>query len=79
MSNFDLLSPLPLQVFTGAVPFNNSSHVAAMFAILDGKRPSRPTVSALTNELWILIKRCWDQVPHLRPEVSWVLKVLRGS
>ena len=64
------------QTFTGTVPFDGSLSTVAMLAIMGGKRPSRPTHPALTNELWTLIQRCWDQDPHSRPEVSEVLKVL---
>ena len=46
---------------------------------MSGKRPSRPIHPALTEQLWTSIQRCWDQDPHLRPEVSDVLKVLGGS
>jgi hypothetical protein len=66
------------QVFTGAVPFHNSLHVAAMLAIMSGKRPPRPTHPALTDELWALMQRCWDQTPRLRPEILEVLNVLNG-
>jgi hypothetical protein len=48
-------------------------------AILDGERPARPTHPNLTDELWVLMKRCWNQDPHLRPEMSEVLETLRGS
>lgn len=68
-----------LQVFTGAVPFNESLPPAAMLAIVTGKRPPRPPHQTLTNDLWALMQRCWDQDPHLRPEVSVVSKFLRGS
>ena len=69
----NLASP---QVFTGAVPFNDSLPTVAMLAIMGGKRPSRPTHPALTDELWILIEHCWNQDPRSRPEVSEVLQVL---
>ena len=69
----NLVSP---QVFTGAVPFNNSLPTVAMLAIMGGKRPSRPTHPALTDKLWILIERCWNQDPRSRPEVSEVLQIL---
>ena len=68
----------PPQVFTGAVPFNNSLPAAAMLAIMGGRRPSQPTHPDFTDELWKLMRRCWDQEPHLRPDVSEVLKVLHG-
>ena len=69
----------PSQVFTGAVPFNDSPSPAAMFAIMGGRRPPRPTHPALTEQLWTLMQCCWYQNPHSRPEVSKVLKVLGGS
>ena len=64
------------QVFTGAVPFNNNLPAAAVLAIMSGTRPSRPIHSDFTDELWTLMQRCWNQDPHLRPEVTEVLKVL---
>jgi hypothetical protein len=64
------------QVFTGAVPFSSSLSPAAMLAIMDGRRPPRPTHPVLTDQLWALVQHCWDQDPHSRPEVSEVLKVL---
>ena len=36
-------------------------------------RPVHPT---FTDNLWMLMQRCWDQDPHLRPEVSEILQVL---
>jgi len=47
-----------------------------MLAIMGGKRPPRPTHPALTDRLWTLVQRCWDQDSRLRPEVSEVLKDL---
>jgi len=67
------------QVFTGAVPFHPSLPAAAMLAIMTGKRPPRPKHQALTNGLWTLMQRCWDQDHHLRPEVSEVLQALSGK
>ena len=69
----------PPQVFTGAVPFDDSSTEVALFAIMSGKRPCRPGHSSFTNELWTLTQHCWDQDPRLRPEASKVSKVLGDS
>ena len=66
------------QVFTGAVPFGNSLPAVALVAIMDGRRPSRPTHSNFTEGLWELVQRCWHQNHHLRPGVSEVLEVVRG-
>ena len=69
----------PPQAFTGAIPFDNIPPAPAMFAIMSGGRPPRPTHPALTEQLWILMQCCWHQDPHLRPETSKVLTVLNGS
>jgi len=40
-----------------------------MLAITGGKRPSRPAHPGLTDGLWALTRRCWDQETHRRPHV----------
>ena len=62
-------------MFTGAIPFGGSSPAVAMLAIIQGKRPQRPTHPTFTENLWMLMQRCWDHDPHLRPEVSEALQV----
>ena len=57
------------KVFTGTIPFSDKPPRAAMLAIIDGDRPSRPIHTALTDGLWALTQWCWDQDPHLRPPV----------
>ena len=47
-----------------------------MSAIMDGKRPPRPTHSKLTDWLWELTQRCWDSEASQRPQASQVLEVL---
>jgi len=69
----------PPQVFTGVVPFNNFIPAVAVLAIMNGTRPFKPTHPDFTDELWALMQRCWNEIPHSRPEVSEVLKVLGGS
>ena len=41
-----------------------------------GERPPRPTHPALTDELWALMRRCWDQQLSSRPEMAEVLRIL---
>ena len=67
------------KAFTGAVPFNHQSSIAAISNIMKGKRPPRPVHLDLTTELWELMQRCWDQEPRSRPEMSEVLRVLLNS
>ena len=64
------------KVFTGEVPFKHDSSVTAMVAIIHGERPPRPTHNELTEELWELIRQCWVEDQHERPQMSRVLEVL---
>ena len=66
----------PMQVFTGAIPFSDSSSVMAMLAITQGLRPLQPKHPAFTEKLWTLMKRCWDHNPNSRPDVTEALQIL---
>ncbi|KAF9644747.1 kinase-like protein, partial [Thelephora ganbajun] len=67
-----------IEVFTGAAPFSGSQY-RVMTVIAKGERPPRPEHPAVTDGLWGLIQRCWDQEPRLRPEAAEVLQVLPAS
>ena len=73
----NLFSPFWHKAFTGMAPFSDHSSWAAMVAIINGKRPLRPTHSGLTSTLWELMERCWDQDPHNRPRTLEVLLTLK--
>ena len=60
------------KVFAGVAPFCGESSRVAMSAIVGGERPSRPTHPALTDELWMLAQRCWDQDTRRRPNALWI-------
>jgi hypothetical protein len=47
-----------------------------MVAILQGRRPERPTHQTFTEDLWSLMQRCWDHAEDLRPPASEVLGAL---
>ena len=71
---------IPIQVFTGAVPFSNVSSLTAALAIMRGNRPLRPTYPTFTDGLWKIMECCWDQDPCSRPTISdVVLQVLTLS
>ena len=67
-----------VKAFTGAVPFGDKPPRAAMLATVGGQRPPRPTHPTLTDGLWVLMQRCWDQEVHLRPNALEVLRILHG-
>ena len=46
--------------------------------ILQHKRPERPTHSAFSEDLWLLMQRCWGHEKDLRPPASEVLGTLEG-
>ena len=64
------------KVLTDAVPFGGERSTTAAFAIMDGRRPPRPTHPIFSEELWLLVKHCWEHDPRLRPEVVEVLDIL---
>ena len=70
-----------MQVFTGAIPFSHlgMAYQVVMDPVLLGMRPSRPTHPALTEPLWELMQRCWDEEPLLRPEAAEISRILRAS
>ena len=68
-----------IQTFTGTFPFSNHPSFAAMLAIVQGDRPSRPTYPTFTEDVWALVQRCWDQEPRLRPEVQEALEIFGSS
>ena len=67
------------KVFTGAAPFNHSPPTTVAVRMLAGIRPDRPGYSSLTDELWDLNQRCWDQEPSSRPEISEVVSHLQNA
>ena len=54
-------------------PFSDHIPQAAITAIISGGRPPRPMHSGLTDELWELMNRCWNQDRHNRPRMLEVL------
>ena len=74
---FLLTVATPTQVLTGEVPFSSlKTNWIVVQAVLKGDRPSRPEHPSCTGSLWALIQRCWDEDPHLRPEIPEVLQTL---
>jgi len=65
------------KVFTGKVPFYNRISATVVVDVLSGVRPDRPTDPRLTDDLWDLIKHCWNHDPQRRPEISEVALLLR--
>lgn len=74
-----LRTTLVQQVFTGTVPFAESYHSAhIIYKIITGERPQRPTSSSLgiTNNIWFLMRNCWQPEWFSRPSMSYIVAVL---
>ncbi|KAF9645422.1 kinase-like protein [Thelephora ganbajun] len=65
-----------IEVFTGAAPFSDRPAAKALLAIVQGERPPRPTHPTFTENLWILMQRCWYHDPHSRPTALEILQIL---
>ena len=66
--NTQLFRPQPRsRDSAGAGDLNNKPPHTVVSAIKVDKRPPRPTHPDLTDGLWTLVQRCWDQEPHSRP------------
>ena len=59
----------PLQVFAHEVPFSHS----VPGRVFDWEQPLRPPgceILGLSDGVWILVKRCWDGDPTVRPRIT---------
>ena len=64
-----------MKVYTGHVPFHKIVRDGTvMKKVLEGSRPPRPAdASLLSNEIWKVIKMCWNQKPQDRPSAESVI------
>ena len=65
------------KVFTGNIPFPNSTNVRVVIMISRGERPPRPPGGegiGLGPTVWKLTEECWDQSPEKRPDLTSVLR-----
>jgi hypothetical protein len=79
------LSLMFFKLLTSRHPFQEmfeKTPYAVMFAVSQGQRPPRPEHSDCllgpTDDMWILIKDCWQQEPGARPEMNTVHQRLQS-
>jgi hypothetical protein len=67
---------------SGTIPFAElPNDMAVMFAVIEGKRPSRPmscTGTTVLDSLWELLNNCWEAKAEMRPKVLQIVKQLEG-
>ncbi|KAL0575315.1 hypothetical protein V5O48_006666 [Marasmius crinis-equi] len=63
------------EIFTGLHPFPEISQDAAVvLQVMLGARPRRPTnIVELNDSMWAIMKSCWVEDPHARPNADKVL------
>lgn len=61
------------------IPFNSLPSVTSMVKIIQGERPPRPFDPTLTDDMWELMRTCWDQEPQSRPGMGKVLQDLASG
>jgi len=69
------------ELFTGTAPFETETHVVAAQNHGKGKRPEMPENAqkgGLTDEIWKLLERCWEQKPKKRPTMEEVVRRWQG-
>ena len=67
------------KVFAGRVPFADCPPTTVAVRVLLGQRPDRPEHPGLTDELWGMIRRCWEEDALRRPGSSEVVSHLRRA
>ena len=65
------------EVFTGRHPFSEFSVPVTILKIMTGERPDRPEEPGLTDAVWDMTLRCWDEDPVQRPTMTRVVGVIR--
>lgn len=70
------------QVFAHEQPFSHICSHAVPVLVLAGERPSRLTnrdILGLSEEVWMLMEKCWNQVPSARPHAADILVLLEAA
>ena len=68
------------QAFTGRRPFNELTAPDITSEVINDRRPARPQEAqglGLTDPVWDMTVRCWDQDPARRPIMVDVVRLLR--
>jgi len=79
---FDHLPHFVRKIFTGRVPSPEVSQNAVIFRTMNGARPPRPEEArrlGLSDKVWEMIKKCWQQDPGERPNVSVVIDCFKKA
>ncbi|KAJ6485878.1 ras guanine nucleotide exchange factor domain-containing protein [Mycena sanguinolenta] len=66
-----------VELYTKRPPFSNVSETAALFKILSGERPERPSgPPAMSDTLWRHVTECWAENPATRPSTQSIVQAI---
>ncbi|KAH7912276.1 kinase-like domain-containing protein [Hygrophoropsis aurantiaca] len=69
------------EIYVGRPRFAELSAFQTILAVTEGRPVPRPANTQLdgNDEMWALIKRCWEMDPPMRPWMSEIVRVLVGN
>jgi len=60
-----------IEIFTGCVPFHEIKNDArVLFTVVKGGRPMRLHCPHLSENIWVMLEKCWDIDPDRRPSMN---------
>ena len=81
---FRLLRPgmVVYEVLSRCVPFYQDADLVVVVHVAEGKRPERPRGAEgawFTDDVWMILERCWTRKPWSRPSIKDVLQCLEKA
>jgi serine/threonine protein kinase len=70
---------LALEVLTGKPPFGKNVQAAVILSVFQNERPSRPAHPQVSDRVWNMIQRCWNEDPFNRMTAAEVVDVLEAE
>ena len=67
------------EVLSGQIPFAPHREFVVVMKVLEGKHPESPQGEPFTDELWDVLRHCWEQNPGNQPSSEEVLAYLEGG
>ncbi|KAF9265052.1 hypothetical protein L218DRAFT_924853 [Marasmius fiardii PR-910] len=72
------LGSVILEILSGRIPYHYvRSDAQVVIELHKGNKPRRPAPSFVTDSQWVLIVKCWADVPKERPSVKQALQELQ--
>lgn len=70
---------LAWEVLTGKPPFGKNVEAAVILSVFQNERPSRPAHPEVSDRVWNMIQKCWNEDPFNRMTAADVVDVLEAK